>query len=214
MQRMLLLPLALVLAAGAAQAQAQDKFQRKSGLWEIKRTSTATGGQEYRYELCVDQASDNALGQLIGSLRSERCETSKVARDGNTVTVDAVCTIEKGRRKATTHAVVTGKFDSAYKVESKSTFDPPRPGGAEGTALLDAKWTGECKPGQRPGDLLLPTGVKVNINDEIRASRGSRMMQPRREKGGYTPAPSPSAPPSAPPSTPPSTPPASPSTPK
>jgi len=30
---------------------------------------------------------------------------------------------------------------------------------------IDAKWTGACKADQRPGDIVMPGGVKMNIND-------------------------------------------------
>ncbi|HEV2686053.1 MAG TPA: DUF3617 family protein, partial [Actinomycetota bacterium] len=152
MQRPTLILLVLALAVGAAQAE--DKYQRKSGLWELTRSSTQAGAEPRTYQMCIEQASNKALSQLLGALRSEHCDTSKVARSGDTLTVDAVCTIEKGRTKATTHAVVTGKFDSAYTVESKSTFDPARRGKTEATSVLKAKWLSACKPGQRPGDLL------------------------------------------------------------
>jgi hypothetical protein len=189
MRQALVLFLTLSFAAGAVEAQ--DKFQRKSGLWEVKRTSTRSEEQTRVYQMCIDQASDNALRQLGGGMRSERCETSKVAREGDKVVVDAVCKVAKSST-ATTHAVITGKFDSAYKIESKSTFDPPLRGKAEGNAVMDAKWTGPCKPDQRPGDVILPNGGKINVATDDKAPAKTDKA-PRKhgegsaQKGGYTP---------------------------
>ena len=67
MRKTLFLLLSLTLAAGTAQAE--DKFQRKSGLWEVKRTSTRTSEQTRVYQMCIDQASDNALRQLAEGMR-------------------------------------------------------------------------------------------------------------------------------------------------
>src|SRR6201981_2642683 len=142
MHRIILLFVLLCFVTGGAVAQ--EKYQRKTGLWEVKRVAPRTEDQERVYQVCVDQGSDNALRQLAGGMRSERCETSKVLREGDKLVVDATCKVAK-RSTATTHAVITGKFDTSYKIESKSTFDPPIKGQTEGTAVLEAKWTGACK---------------------------------------------------------------------
>jgi hypothetical protein len=175
MQRTALFLLAIVLAAGAAQAQ--DKYQRKSGLWEVKRTSSRTNDQERTYQLCIDKASDDALRQLAGGMRSERCQAAKAVRDGDKLTVDATCKVAKSST-ATTHAVITGNFDSAYKLESKSTFDPPLKGMTEGTTIMEAKWTGACKANQKPGDVILPNGVKISDTDDNKAAA---MMRSKRQ---------------------------------
>jgi len=143
--------------------------------------------------MCIDQASDNALRQLAEGMRNERCETSKVVRDGDKLVVDAVCKLGQTKTMATTHAVISGKFDSAYKIESKSTFDPPIQGKAQGTTLMEAKWTGACKADQRPGDVILPNGAKMSVTSDEKAAanmdkaphkrgEGSRADSP---KGGY-----------------------------
>jgi hypothetical protein len=156
----------LTLILTAAFAQAQDAPKRKSGLWELKRTSTMTRDQTRVYQLCVDQASDDAFQKLAEGAQSERCKASAPKRDGSKLVIDAVCEIGKSEPStATTHAVITGNFDSAYKIESKSTFDPPMRGKKESTSVVEAKWTGPCKPGMRAGDLILPNGTKVNPAD-------------------------------------------------
>jgi hypothetical protein len=167
----------LVLILAAALAQAQDAPKRKSGLWEIKwATGRAEGkeGKEARsrsMQMCVDQATDNPLQHLNDAMRQETCKTSKVRRDGDKLTVDAVCSLKK--TTATTHAVITGKFDSAYKIESKSTYDPPLRGNTEGSASQEARWLGPCTADQRPGDVVLAGGKKFNINDKAKASTSS-----------------------------------------
>jgi hypothetical protein len=208
MQRIILL-LLLGLSLATA-AQAQEKYQRKSGLWEVKRTASRTEDQERTYQVCVDQASDNALRQLAGGMRSERCETAKAVREGDKIVVDATCKVAKSST-ATTHAVITGKFDTAYKVESKSTFDPPLKGKTEGTAVMEAKWTGPCKSNQKPGDVILPSGAKVSsLTDEPPTKQNAtKEKSSGRQKGRYTP---PGVPPAVssgtPPGTTPTTPPA------
>jgi len=204
MQRTILVLLSAALAAGAVHA-AEEKYQRKSGLWELKRTSTRTGDQVRTYQVCVDQASDDALRQLAGGMRSERCETSKVVREGDKVLVDAVC---KGSRTSTetTHAVITGSLDSAYRVDSKVTYDPPVRGKSEGSTVVDARWTGPCKANMKAGDVILPNGTKVSsLTEEPKPAPKPRAEGARKRRGGYAPAgtPGPTPPAAVPPAAPP-----------
>jgi len=163
MRQAILLFLTLILAASFVQAQ--DVPKRKSGLWEIKRMSTRTDDQPTTSQMCVDEATDNPLRRLAEGMRSESCKTEKVRREGDRLLVDAVCNLGRAQITATTHAVITGKFDSAYKIESKSTYDPPMRGKTEGSAVLEARWLGACKPDQRPGDYILANGMKLRASD-------------------------------------------------
>ncbi|MDQ2963354.1 MAG: DUF3617 family protein [Pseudomonadota bacterium] len=200
----MLLFITLILVTGAAQAE--DKFQRKSGLWEVKRTPTRAEGKIRVSLLCVDQTSDDGLRQLSGGGPNERCKADKVRREGDQLFVDAVCEIDHTSTKATTHAVVTGKADSAYKIESKSTYDPPLRGKAEGSAVLEARWVGACRPDQRPGDYILPNGMKARERDPEaekaaaeqaaaktaaeKAARAAKAAKPGRQ-GNFMPVPKP-----------------------
>jgi hypothetical protein len=31
--------------------------------------------------------------------------------------------------------------------------------------MIEAKWLGACKPGQIPGDIVMPGGFKLNVKD-------------------------------------------------
>jgi len=176
MHTTLFLLLSLTLAAGTAQAE--DKFQRKSGLWEVKRTSGLW--QKTTFEMCIDKASDDAFSRLAEGARSERCKAEKTRREGDKLIVDAVCELRQGTIKATTHAVISGSFDSAYKIESKSTLDPPIRGKAQDSAVLDATWTGPCKPDQHPGDF-----VRMHEHGE-KADKGSTDRPGSRKRSAPT----------------------------
>ena len=154
----------LVLILAAALAHADDVPKRKPGLWEVKWTASRTADKLHALQMCVDPATDGALQHLSGGVRKETCKISKVRREGDQTTVEEVC--KRGKTTVTTQAVITGKFDSAYKVESKSTYDPPRGGNAEGTTSQEARWLGPCKSDQRPGDVLLASGNKFNITGD------------------------------------------------
>ncbi len=140
---------------------AADMPTRKSGLWEMQMSS-AHG--TFTMQQCVDQASDDLMRRQAesgptmpghaGPGSKGKCSTQDVRREGDKFMMDSVCQLEGST--ATTHAVVTGAFDSGYRMESKTTFDPPMRGMRENTMTVEAKWLGPCKPGQRPGDMSIP----------------------------------------------------------
>ena len=63
------------------------------------------------------------------------------------------------------HAVMSGDFNSAYRMESKSSYNPPLMGRSEGTSVVEARWVGPCKADQKPGDMVMPNGMKMNVID-------------------------------------------------
>jgi hypothetical protein len=150
-------------------AWAQEVPKRKSGLWEITRTSTYTEDQPRRVQLCVDQATDDALHQLAEGMRGEVCTTDKVSHDGDKLVVDATCKLRTSTAK--THAVITGQFNSGYTVQSQSTYKPPLAGKATGHATLVAKWTGPCAAGQKAGDEILNNGATADSNGVVHAPK-------------------------------------------
>ena len=166
---MLRLACTIVLVAVVAPTAAQDLPKRKSGLWEIRTSSLGptkapAAAQGATVQLCIDEKTDDAVTQQALGMAKQSCTKQDIRKTGNQVVVDSVCKF--GDTTATTHSVFTGEFDSAYKVETRSTYDPPLMGMREGNALIEAKWLGVCKPDQRPGDMILGNGMKINMNDQ------------------------------------------------
>lgn len=174
-------PVALVLAltSGAlfavGSATAEDFPKRKSGLWEIRTSSAKAGAgnaasQGANVQMCIDEKTDNAVGQQAAEMTKQSCSKQEVKKSGGQTVVDSVCKF--GDTTATTHSVFTGSFDSSYRVETRSSYDPPMMGMKEGSAIMEARWLGPCKADQRPGDMILGNGMKININDARDAPKG------------------------------------------
>lgn len=163
MHRISFLMLALFLLVNDSFAQEAPK--RKSGLWEVTRTSTYTEDQPRTVQFCIDQATDDPLRQLAEGMRGEVCATKKLAHDGDKLVVDATCTLRASTSQ--THAVISGSFDSAYTIESKSTYSPPLARAATGHAQLVARWTGPCAPGQHPGDEIMDNSATVDSDGVV-----------------------------------------------
>jgi hypothetical protein len=137
------------LAAGAVLA-ASDGPRRKSGLWHI--TITSAGMPQMSIQECVDRNTDD-LTKMPGD---EEISCSKIdwRREGAGFVMDSVCKVNGST--ATTRSVFSGSFDSAFKMDSKSSYRPPYEGLSEVTMKMEARWTGPCKPGQKPGEVIIP----------------------------------------------------------
>ena len=44
-------------------------------------------------------------------------------------------------------------------------------------ASLDARWVGPCKPGQKPGDVIMPNVGGMNINEMMKDPKIQEMMK-------------------------------------
>jgi hypothetical protein len=151
----------LLFTAGAARAL--DYPPRKPGLWELSIQSEdgASKAAAMQTQQCIDAATDKAMREMGSSSGQQACSKQDMRTEGGRIVVDSVCKI--GNTTATTHSVITGDFSAAYRMESRSSYSPPMMGRKEGTAIVEAKWVGPCKAGQKPGDMMMPNGMKMNL---------------------------------------------------
>ena len=162
----------LLITLFAMPALAAEMPSRKAGLWEIK-TSAGSG---VTIRQCIDPTTDQMMqsragaGPGSGAGTPPQCSKRDVQKTGDTVTIDSTCSV--AGKTVTTHAVVTGSFDSAYTTTVTSQGDGI-PNGAR-TMTIAAKWLGPCAADQRPGDMIMSNGMKINILDmQKRVSPGA-----------------------------------------
>lgn len=150
---------AVALVTGVLPALADEMPVRKPGLWEVKTSVDNRGGAGMTVRQCIDAGTDRLMMSTTGPLAESACLKRDIRRSGDTVTVDAACTALN--RTATTHAVITGDFASAYMMTVTAHGDA-MPRGTM-TMTVTGKWLGPCTAGQRPGDVIMPGGLKLNI---------------------------------------------------
>jgi hypothetical protein len=155
--------IALLLAAMvlAAEAWAIDLPKRKSGLWDIKISHASTKRPPQTLQMCIDHTTDDITQQMGESVARQACSRQQIRREGNKIVGDSVCKI--GETTATSHTVFSGEFDRAYHGEIRTKYSPPLMGTSENLTLIEAKWTGPCQADQKPGDMIMPNGMKINI---------------------------------------------------
>jgi hypothetical protein len=163
-------PALLVLAQFAAPAaDAVEAPVHKAGLWEMKLVRTGSPIPEMTMQQCIDETVDKAMSTGFAEASNETCAKRDVQKTATGYVIDSVCSvavISGTRISGTGHADITGDFNSAYTVKSTVYSDggpsaPPR----ELTITIEAKWVGACKPDQKPGDIVMPGGYKMNVKD-------------------------------------------------
>jgi hypothetical protein len=159
-------------------ARAEDYPPRKPGLWEVRITPDAMSGRPPMgaVQQCVDANTDRLMREMGGGAVGRDCSKQDVRHEAGRLVIDSVCKMQMAGNPttATTHAVITGSFDSSYRMESKSSYSPPFMGRSEGGVTMDAKWLGPCKADQKPGDMVMPGGVKVNVLDAASAAAAKK----------------------------------------
>ena len=149
------------LACVTIGARADDLPTRKAGLWEVTLHMASGNMPTQTMKFCTDAATDAELYKFGMNAAQGMCSRYDLHRNGNVATVDTEC--KMGEMKMTSHSVMTFTGDTAYNTVIQSRSDPPMMGRAESTMTQEAKWTGPCPADMKPGDLVGPNGMKMNM---------------------------------------------------
>ncbi len=154
----------LLASLPAPDARAVDMPVRKAGLWELKMLRTGSPLPEMTMQHCTDETTDKAMTDAASPMAKEMCSKQDLQKTATGYVGDSVCKV--GAMSITSHSETTGDFNSAYTVKSTSHSEGG-PSGAprETTTTIEAKWLGACKPDQKPGDIVMPGGFKMNVKD-------------------------------------------------
>ncbi|CCE02348.1 DUF3617 family protein [Bradyrhizobium sp. STM 3809] len=154
-----------ILGGVASAAFALDLPVRKAGLWELKMIRSGGQMPEMTMQHCTDETTDKDMNNMASPMAQQVCSKQDIQKTATGYVSDSVCSF--GGMSTTSHAEITGDFNSAYTVKTTSKIQ----GGAAGAAAKDtamtieAKWLGACKADQKPGDIVMPGGMKMNVKD-------------------------------------------------
>ena len=158
------LALGLVALLPGYGACADELPIRKAGLWEMKMATAGSPVPGMTIQQCTDQTTDQQMSTMFAAVK-QVCSKRDVQKTATGYVTDSECTAAGGATR-TSHTEITGDFDSAYTVKV-TAHSEQRPTGQphDFNTTIDAKWLGACKPDQKPGDFIMPGGLKMNIND-------------------------------------------------
>jgi hypothetical protein len=151
----------LLLLFFAVPALSAELPARKPGLWEMETTLPNPKIPKQVIRQCVDHVTDEMMQSRAQNMGSQRqCSKRDVQKAAGSITIDSTCTVAGQTRTA--HVVITGSFDSGYTM----TVTSQSQGAAEArTITIAAKWIGPCAADQKPGDMIMANGTKMNIMD-------------------------------------------------
>ncbi len=160
----------------AVPAPAAELPSRKPGLWQVKTSIGSSNVPTRVIEQCIDAATDQMMQSSAGPFAPEVCPQRDVQRSENSITINSTCLL--GGKPATAHSVITGSLDSAYTmtVTSQSEDIP----GGNMIMTMDAKWLGPCAVDQKPGDVVMSNGMKINVPEMGKRGISPGIPQPSR----------------------------------
>ena len=161
---------ALLCLSDPSHSEQIDFLARKTGYWEIRMVQDAGAGlPDMAVHACIDAASDKAMMAAGLSLTKDMCPKMEMKRDGGAIVIESECKV--AGMTSTTKTVMTGDFQSSYKVDITGTVNgmPAIAGGKNAPEKMsmtqNAKWLSDkCPDGVKAGDLQMPGGITVNIN--------------------------------------------------
>jgi hypothetical protein len=153
----------LLVLLPAADALAVELPVRKAGLWEMKMVRTGGSVPDMTMQHCTDASTDKQMSTSF-SPGKETCSRQDVQKTAAGYVSDTVCSV--AGMTIASHAEITGDFNSAYTVKSTSHSEGGMTGKShDSTTTIEAKWLGACKADQKPGDIVMPGGMKMNVMD-------------------------------------------------
>jgi hypothetical protein len=158
------LALGLLTLASASGARADELPIRKAGLWEMKVMRTGSPMPDMTMQQCTDETTDKAMSTAFAPMSKDICSKKDIQKTATGYVSDSVCGM--AGVSIVSHSEIVGDFNSAYTVKTVShTAGGPAAVKGDHETTIQAKWLGACKPDQKPGDIVMPGGLKVNLHD-------------------------------------------------
>ena len=143
-------------------SNADDLPKRKSGLWEIVGTSDRHEGAPQTIRMCTDDKTQDLLSRLSDQVGKNKCSKRDVQNQGTQVITDSVCTIAQSQ--VTSHTVMNFDSTTSFTIQMHSHFEPALLGKTESNSTQSGKWVGACPADMKPGEMVSPNGVRINLN--------------------------------------------------
>jgi hypothetical protein len=154
----------LLASLPAFLARADDLPMRKAGLWEMKVTRIGSVLPALTTQHCTDEVHEKDMSTSFLPLSKETCSRHEIAKTATGYVGDYTCAV--GGVMITSHADITGDFNSAFTVKSTTHTERGDSGPKyDNATTIEARRLGACKPDQKPGDIVMPGGFKLNVKD-------------------------------------------------
>ena len=158
------LALGLLTLAPVSGTRADELPIRKAGLWEMKVMRTGSPMPDMTMQQCTDETTDKEMSTAFAPMSKDICSKKDIHKTATGYVSDSVCGM--AGVSIVSHSEIVGDFNSAYTVKTAShTENGPAAIKGNHDTTIEAKWLGACKADQKPGDIVMPGGLKINLHD-------------------------------------------------
>ncbi|MEO6340322.1 MAG: DUF3617 family protein [Caulobacteraceae bacterium] len=152
-----------VAVAAAALAQSMAMPTRKPGFWDQTMTMETGRGMTMKSQFCTDASVEKKMSVLGQNMAGSSCRQTSMRKTATGFAFDSTCSM--AGRTTTSSGVVSGDFQNGYRIDTVSKSSPPLKGtSGESKMHIEAKWLGPCPAGRKPGDMVMPGGMVMNIS--------------------------------------------------
>lgn len=163
----------LLAVATPALSAGFDLPPRAPGQWEMKIQVDTAAMPPQIIKMCLDAETDKLLNSRFGGMASSMCSRQEQKKDGDDIILESDCRV--GDMTTSSRTIVSGDFNSAYRMKTDVRMNgsnapravqaglPQGPNSQQTT--IDARRTGDCEAGMKPGDIDLGSGRMMNVRD-------------------------------------------------
>jgi len=150
----------------------------KQGLW--KMTASGDGHPGGSVQVCMgDKASLGDIVNRAKKMGQGMCEEAKIQKVGDSYVTKNQC--DFGIAKASIESVASGDFNSEYTIKTKSIVSNINTADRISNSLSHSKYLGACTKGMKAGDMIMPDGKKINVDEETeKAMKSMKKMDPKK----------------------------------
>jgi hypothetical protein len=156
-----------VCAASFVSAEPVTSLERKPGLWSIEMV-VDDDRERATMEQCVDAQTDARMLQMAGQMGAD-CSKNQLSKSGSSYTYESVCKVSGSTMRA--KGLFKGDFGSRYEGTIDATIEPPLFGHSRSSTKIVGVWKGQCPAGMKPGDMAMPNGMKVSLEQAQQSAR-------------------------------------------
>lgn len=151
-------------ASGPATAISAELPARKAGAWEISIKFTGGMMPMAKMRHCTNDRGDGNMSVMFNPLSPSPCPTRDIQKHSDRYTIDAVC--RDDGKSITLHSDITGDFNTSYKVVTETKVQESEDSTPYVSNLtLEGTYLGACRADEKPGDVTMAGGLKININN-------------------------------------------------
>ena len=151
--------------AAAVAGNWTSPMAQKPGLWQV--TATVGTHPAVVTKMCVDARMGENMAAMAtnGSMPATDCSKKSVTPSATGADIAMTCTTSG--RTVDSHIHVERVSDTEYHQTMDATFTPAVAGHDKVSSTTDGKWLGTCPADMKPGDMIMGTGIKVNMYDAM-----------------------------------------------